>query len=125
MSRKPKVIFFDVGNTLLFPNRDVILKPLREHAEEPTLQLWHSIERRTKKEFDAAMEGGHADHGFWYLFYTNLLQEIDISDDGQGYSHIRELGLHTTRHARVPGPYGCSLSHWRNLKRGWKDLALA
>ncbi|HZQ68008.1 MAG TPA: HAD family hydrolase [Terriglobales bacterium] len=74
-------VFFDVGNTLLFPNRDVILAPLRERAPDPSLELWHAIERRTKQEFDAEMKEGRADHGFWYLFYTHLLEELRIEDE--------------------------------------------
>ena len=76
-----QAIFFDVGNTLLFPNKRVILEPLRAVAAEPTIELWHAIERRTKKEFDAEMARGLADHSFWFLFYTHLLEELGIQDD--------------------------------------------
>ena len=106
MSRKPKVVLFDVGNTLLFPNRDVILAPLREHAAEPSLQLWHLIERRTKKQFDTEMAGGHADHGFWYLFYTNLLKEMDIDD-----SLLRDQLVTATR---ISANWGC-------IRRGTRE----
>lgn len=105
MRPKPNVIFFDVGNTLLFPNRNVILKPLRDYAEEPSLQLWHEIERKTKKQFDAEMEGGHADHGFWYLFYTNLLQEMGIQDD--------DLRDELVRATRISANWGCIRSGTR------------
>jgi len=77
-----RVIFFDVGNTLLFPNRDRILAPLqKEH--HPTLAQWHALERRTKKEFDQGMISGSVDHGFWWTFYTYLLQDFDTLDDGR------------------------------------------
>lgn len=79
--RKPKAIFFDVGNTLLFPNRDVILQPLYVRGAHPTLSQWHAIERKTKKEFDSQMRTGTVDHGFWHLFYTHLLAELGIHDD--------------------------------------------
>ncbi len=76
-----RVIFFDVGNTLLFPNRDRILAPLqKEH--HPTLAQWHALERRTKKEFDQGMISGSVDHGFWWTFHTYLLQDFDAFDDG-------------------------------------------
>ncbi len=75
-----RVIFFDVGNTLLFPNRDRILAPLqKEH--HPTLAQWHALERRTKKEFDQGMISGSVDHGFWWTFHTYLLQDFDAFDD--------------------------------------------
>src|SRR5207248_7028758 len=81
MANGVDTVFFDVGNTLLFPNREVILAPLRERVADPSLELWHAIERRTKNEFDKEMKEGRADHGFWYLFYTHLLEELQIADD--------------------------------------------
>jgi HAD superfamily hydrolase (TIGR01509 family) len=76
-----RVIFFDVGNTLLFPNRDRILAPLPK-GRHPTLAQWHALERRTKTEFDQGMMGGKVDHSFWWTFYTYLLQDLGASDDG-------------------------------------------
>ncbi|HTS09415.1 MAG TPA: HAD family hydrolase [Candidatus Eisenbacteria bacterium] len=72
---KHRYIFFDVGNTLLFPNRARILAPLSEDRQ-PTLQAWQALERRTKKEFDQGLIGGKIDHGFWWTFHTHLLNEI-------------------------------------------------
>ena len=76
-----KAIFFDIGNTLLFPDQSIICAPLRERGVTPTMEQWHAIERRTKKEFDAMMaRDGHADHGFWHLFYTHLLNDLAVDD---------------------------------------------
>lgn len=80
MTNGVDTVFFDVGNTLLFPNREVILVPLRARGVDPPLDLWHAIERRTKTEFDAEMKEGRADHSFWYLFYSHLLEELKIDD---------------------------------------------
>jgi HAD superfamily hydrolase (TIGR01549 family) len=76
-----RVIFFDVGNTLLFPNRKRMLAPLPDQSH-PTLEQWHALERRTKREFDRGMLGGSVDHGFWWKFYTYLLQELNALTDG-------------------------------------------
>ena len=70
-----RVIFFDVGNTLLFPNRAKMLAPISSDRH-PTLQQWQALERRTKKEFDQGMQSGKVDHGFWWTFHTYLLQEL-------------------------------------------------
>jgi len=75
-----RVIFFDVGNTLLFPNRNRILAPLPDE-HRPTLEQWQALERKTKQEFDQGMLGGMVDHGFWWMFYTHLLQEFHVTDD--------------------------------------------
>jgi hypothetical protein len=49
---------------------------------KPTLDHWHAIARKTKKEFDAILQyDGKADHSFWYLFYSHLLAELEVRDD--------------------------------------------
>jgi len=77
---KPRYVFFDVGNTLLFPNRARMLAPLPED-KHPTLAAWQALERRTKKEFDQGLISGKIDHGFWWTFHTYLLQEANALDD--------------------------------------------
>lgn len=82
MTRARTTIFFDVGNTLLFPNRNRILAPLTKKGVYPTMEQLRSLERRTKKEFDSLLESaGHADHPFWYIFYTHLLEDLGVADD--------------------------------------------
>jgi HAD superfamily hydrolase (TIGR01509 family) len=78
---KRRFIFFDVGNTLLFPNRARILAPLPEDRH-PTLAAWQALERRTKKEFDDGLIAGKIDHSFWWTFHTYLLQDLKTVDDG-------------------------------------------
>ena len=78
---KGRFIFFDVGNTLLFPNRARILAPLPAE-KHPTLAAWQALERRTKQEFDQCQMSGKVDHGFWWSFHTSLLQECDALEDG-------------------------------------------
>jgi FMN phosphatase YigB (HAD superfamily) len=75
-------VFFDVGNTLLFPNRARILAALPADRH-PTLEQWQALERRTKKEFDEGMVGGRVDHSFWWTFHTYLLEELNLLEDGR------------------------------------------
>jgi HAD superfamily hydrolase (TIGR01549 family) len=70
-----RVIFFDVGNTLLFPNRAKMLAPIPTDRH-PTLEQWQALERRTKREFDQGMQTGRIDHGFWWTFHTYLLDQL-------------------------------------------------
>ena len=76
-------LFFDVGNTLLFPSREKMLRSLHSRHIFPSEELLQRIERQTKQEFDELVES-HAtvDHGFWWLFYTRLLKELGIPDEG-------------------------------------------
>jgi HAD superfamily hydrolase (TIGR01549 family) len=75
------VIFFDVGNTLLFPNRANMLAPLPS-GRHPTLEQWQALERRTKTEFDRDAQSGRVDHSFWWIFHSYLLGELDEKSDG-------------------------------------------
>lgn len=80
MKIKPQVIFFDVGNTLLFPNWNRILEPLTNKGIVPTAEQLRSIERKTKVEFDENVTSGKIDHGFWQLFYGHLLDLLGMDD---------------------------------------------
>jgi putative hydrolase of the HAD superfamily len=75
-----RFIFFDVGNTLLFPNRARMLAPLPVE-KHPTLDAWRALERRTKQEFDQGFMSGKVDHGFWWTFHTYLLEQFDARVD--------------------------------------------
>jgi HAD superfamily hydrolase (TIGR01509 family) len=77
---KRRYIFFDVGNTLLFPNRPRLLAPLPKE-KHPSLESWQALERRTKKEFDDGLIGGEVDHGFWWTFHTHLLNQLDAFEE--------------------------------------------
>lgn len=103
-----KTIFFDIGNTLLFPTRPVILASLYKQGIIPTLEQWHAIERATKKKFDEIVQrGGPADHGFWFMFYTRLLQELGIHDDA-----VRNSLVEATRIS----------SNWCDLRPGTREF---
>jgi HAD superfamily hydrolase (TIGR01509 family) len=78
----PRVIFFDVGNTLLFPNRERIHAPLAARGIVPTAENLRDLECRTKNRFDGMMTtNGSTDHSFWWMFYSQLLSELGLQDD--------------------------------------------
>jgi HAD superfamily hydrolase (TIGR01509 family) len=76
-----RFIFFDVGNTLLFPNRTRLLAPIAAE-KHPSLEAWQAVERRTKQEFDQGLISGKIDHGFWWTFHTHLLNQLNAFDEG-------------------------------------------
>jgi len=87
MPKPVTTIFFDVGNTLLFPNREIILAPLRQRKIAPTLELWQAIERRTKNQFDTGMHDGKPDLGFWSLFHSHMLADLGL-ENGELHSAL-------------------------------------
>jgi FMN phosphatase YigB (HAD superfamily) len=105
-----KAIFFDVGNTLLFPDRSHILAPLRQRKLTPSLQQWHAIERETKKEFDQILQhDGKADRSFWYLFHSHLLHELGIDDNA-----LRDEMVEATRVS----------ANWCDIRPGTREVLL-
>jgi HAD superfamily hydrolase (TIGR01509 family) len=79
---RPTALFFDVGNTLLFPNRKLMLRALHERQLFPSEELLREVERRTKPEFDTLLESHDSiDHGFWRIYYSRLLAELGEPDD--------------------------------------------
>jgi HAD superfamily hydrolase (TIGR01509 family) len=76
---KRRFIFFDVGNTLLFPNRARLLAPIAAERH-PSLEEWQALERRTKQEFDQGLISSKIDHGFWWTFHTHLLNQQNAFD---------------------------------------------
>jgi FMN phosphatase YigB (HAD superfamily) len=82
MNSKITTIFFDVGNTLLFPNHERIHAPLAARGVTPDPEHLRGLERRTKNKFDSLVTtNGSHDHSFWWMFYTQLLQELGVQDD--------------------------------------------
>jgi putative hydrolase of the HAD superfamily len=78
-----KVVFFDVGNTLLFPNRERIHAPFAERGIVVGNEHLRDLECRTKNTFDAMLtSNGSPDQSFWWMFYSQLLAEIGVDDDG-------------------------------------------
>jgi putative hydrolase of the HAD superfamily len=75
-----KHVFFDVGNTLLFPNRARIHAPLIARGYSPTPDHLRDLECRTKNRFDALMMSNGHDLGFWSLYYTQLFDELRLDD---------------------------------------------
>jgi HAD superfamily hydrolase (TIGR01509 family) len=88
-----KAVFFDVGNTLLFPDHSRILAPLDPPKLASSRARWHEVERTTKKKFDDLIErDGLVDHGFWFLFYSQLLEGLGVEDTA-----IRDSLVEATR----------------------------
>jgi putative hydrolase of the HAD superfamily len=102
---KCRFIFFDVGNTLLFPNRARMLAPLPADRH-PTIEAWQALERRTKHEFDQGLMEGKVDHGFWWTFHTYLLQGVNALDDS-----VRNLLVENTQ----------TSANWDRILPGTRD----
>ena len=102
---KCRNIFFDVGNTLLFPNRARMLAPISADRH-PTLESWQALERRTKHEFDQGLMEGRVDRGFWWTFHTYLLQQLNSEDEA-----VRDTLVENTQNS----------ANWDQILPGTRD----
>ncbi len=102
---KCRNIFFDVGNTLLFPNRARMLAPISVDRH-PTLEAWQALERRTKHEFDQGLMEGRVDRGFWWTFHTYLLQQLNSEDEA-----VRDTLVENTQNS----------ANWDQILPGTRD----
>jgi HAD superfamily hydrolase (TIGR01509 family) len=80
MSKFPQVVFFDVGNTLLFPDWQRILAPLAARGITPDIEQLRAVERQTKRKFDDRANQGRVDLSFWRIYFSDLLASLQIND---------------------------------------------
>ena len=77
-------IFFDAGNTLVFPELERTLAPLIAREIQPTTEQLHASERAAKKKLDttvmASTGAGGTDFQYWHEYYSHLLTQLHVSD---------------------------------------------
>jgi HAD superfamily hydrolase (TIGR01509 family) len=107
MAGKINFVFFDVGSTLLFANRDRMLAPLHERKIVPSEQQLRALESEVKNQFDDILEhDGKADHGFWDMFYARLFENLELNDEP-----LRQRLISNTRDS----------SNWDRIRPGTRE----
>jgi HAD superfamily hydrolase (TIGR01509 family) len=102
-----KFVFFDVGSTLLFANRDRMLQPLYERGIVPSEKNLRALECIVKNEYDDILEhDGRADHGFWDMFYMRLFEKHQLTDEP-----LRQRLIANTHNS----------SNWDQMRPGTRD----
>jgi len=79
-----RAIFFDAGNTLVFPNLERTLAPLHARGIRPEREQLHAAERTAKRKLDAgelAGNGNSVDFNYWYAYYSELLSQLGLRDE--------------------------------------------
>ncbi len=104
-----RAIFFDAGNTLVFPNLERTLAPLHARGIRPEREQLHAAGRTAKRKLDAGEltgNGNSVDFNYWYAYYSELLTQLGLPDEElklaliQGFEAIRRLGFRSARHPR-------------------------
>ena len=80
---KIDAIFFDAGSTLVFPDFDLTLAPLKALDVHPTEEQLFAAERHARHALDAAHSHGDfgVDARYWQTYYARLLGETKIPHD--------------------------------------------
>jgi HAD superfamily hydrolase (TIGR01509 family) len=78
-----RAVFFDAGNTLIFPDAKRTLAPLHRRVIAVTREQLHIAERTARRKRDESAAQGASrlgDADYWQLYYATLLREICVSD---------------------------------------------
>ena len=74
-------IFFDIGNTLLFPDHEKTLAPLWNRGVHPSQAQLDGAERVARQEMDLLVSRTRkVDQQYWEIYYSHLLHTLGISD---------------------------------------------
>jgi len=79
-----RAIFFDAGNTLVFPNLERTLAPLHARGIRPATEKLHAAERAAKHKLDGGelvANGNSVDFNYWDAYYAELLMELGLPDE--------------------------------------------
>jgi putative hydrolase of the HAD superfamily len=78
-----RAIFFDAGNTLVFPDREKMLAPLRSRGIEVTEENIFAAERASRRYRDANADAdpNRTDQQFWHIYYGQLLSHFPSAKD--------------------------------------------
>lgn len=103
-----EVIFFDVGNTLLFPDHEKTLAPLWNRGVRPTDAQLSAAERVARQEMDEIISRTRAvDQQYWKTYYSHLLRELGISD-----ASLRQQLMNLAR----------TSSNWSRIRPGTQEV---
>lgn len=72
-------LFFDAGNTLVFPDFELILEPLHKAGFSASREQLYCAERRAKTELDSMILSNprvRTDQVYWQSFFTDLLRQL-------------------------------------------------
>src|SRR5438270_9169414 len=76
-----EVVFFDVGNTLLFPDHEKTLAPLWNRGIHPTEAQLFAAERVARQDMDLIVsQTRKVDQQYWESYYAHLLRTLKVND---------------------------------------------
>src|SRR5438270_12162403 len=97
-----EVVFFDVGNTLLFPDHEKTLAPLWNRGLRPTEAQLVAAERVARQDIDVmASQIRKVDLQYWETYYGHLLRALNMSGDISSRLALVNLGRTSSTWSRM------------------------
>src|SRR5690242_14700637 len=118
-----RAIFFDAGNTLVFPDRSRTLAPLLARGIQPTQEQLFAAERVARKRRDQAAAEGNSklrDHEYWFIYYNELFLALGEDFKSRRFatpSEYRNLVEELVRESHRS-------ANWTYLVKGTRELLL-
>lgn len=116
-----QAIFFDAGNTLIFPDRSRTLAPLQALGIEPPQELLWAAERAARTRRDKAAADGHArlgDQQYWDIYYNHLLEDLAAAGNRQAGGQAAQLKTDLIAASRKS-------ANWEVVLPGTREVLLA
>jgi putative hydrolase of the HAD superfamily len=113
-----EAIFFDAGGTLIFPDRERTLAPLKSRGITFTQEQLHAAERTARQYRDrcaANTSNAHTDEQYWVIYYQTLLGEV--SRDTQLLSELVAAARTSANWTFVPPDVPGCLEHLKGHYR--------
>ncbi len=78
MLRKPKVVLFDAGNTLVFLDHGALLVAAGAHGAALDAQTLSRAETAAKKRYEAEMTTGMSHEEGWHVYMRTLFETVGL-----------------------------------------------
>jgi putative hydrolase of the HAD superfamily len=113
-------IFFDAGNTLVFPNLERTLEPLHRCGVFPSRNQLHTAERQAKAEVDKLNADSHpaGDKKYWETYYSRLLSLLNVADSEIAGQLVRNTRTSANWDVVLPGTHDLLVKLGRKYKLG-------
>ena len=93
MASKVRAVFFDAGNTLIFPRLDEVAEDLTALGYPATVEDFHAAERAGKAKLDEwlwpQIRKGQVprriDHYYWGEYLAALMQRVKVPEIGRAH----------------------------------------
>jgi HAD superfamily hydrolase (TIGR01509 family) len=105
-----RALFFDAGNTLLFPDTERTLAPLIARGIRPTEDQLRTAERAVREYRDHHTGSSNPNHSYWNVYFDQLFSTLGLASDPDLQQELIASSHRST--------------NWRRILPGTRDTLL-